>query len=86
VRIVSSAHTAAPSLLLTCLGRDQCSVHLEPWGTENILLRGDAFRIESEALASGDVEVSYVEDGISIAFSVDAPIRITDSTGRSLPI
>lgn len=75
-----------PSLQLTCLDGDQCSVYFEPWGTEYVLLRGDVFHVETEALASGDVEVSYVSDGISLAFSADVPIRITDSTGRNLPI
>jgi hypothetical protein len=83
---MSSVRTGAPSLKLTCLEGDQCSVYFEPWGTEYILLKGDVFYVQTEALAAGDVEVSYVNGGISLAFSTDVPIRITDSTGRSLPI
>jgi hypothetical protein len=75
-----------PSLQLTCLEGDQCSVYLEPWGTEYVLLRGDVFHVQTEALATGDVEVSYVSGGISLAFYTDVPIHITDSTGRNLPV
>lgn len=84
--IVSTVATTAPGLRLTCLEGDQCSVYLEPWGREYILLKGDVFHVHTEALASGDVEISYVSGGISITFHVDVPIHITDSTGRSLPI
>ncbi|MBB4908877.1 hypothetical protein [Actinophytocola algeriensis] len=83
---MSTVRTTLPSLKLTCLEGDQCSVYLEPWGTEYILLKGDVFHVQTEALASGDVEISYVNGGISIAFHVDVPIYITDGTGRSLPI
>ncbi len=84
--IVSVVRSTVPSLTLTCLEGDQCSVYLEPWGTEYILVKGDAFRVQTEALASGDVEISYVSGGISLTFLVDVPIHITDSTGRNLPI
>lgn len=83
---MSSISHRVPSLRLTCIEGDQCSVYVEPWGTEYILLRGDVFHVETEALASGDVEVSYVNGGISLGFYADVPIRITDSTGRRLSI
>lgn len=63
-----------------------CSVHFEPWGTEFILLTGDLIIVRSEAFASGDVEISYVEGGISLAFTRDVPIEITDESGRQLSI
>lgn len=83
---MSSARTAVPSMKLTCIEGERCSVYLEPWGTEYILLQGDVFHVQTEAFASGDVEVSYVHGGISLAFSTDDPVRITDKTGRNLPI
>ena len=76
----------APRLTLTCLFGAQCSVYFEPWGTEYILLSGDIFNVESPAFASGDVEVSYVDGGIALTFTVDAPIVVTDGAGRRLEI
>ncbi|MFC4853010.1 hypothetical protein [Actinophytocola glycyrrhizae] len=78
--------TTMPSLKLTCLEGDQCSVYLEPWGREYILVKGDVFHVQTEALASGDIEISYVGGGISIAFYADVPIHITDGTARNLSI
>lgn len=78
--------TALPSLTLTCLEGDWCSVYLEPWGTEYTLVKGDVFHVRTAALTTGDVEISYVSGGISLGFQTDDPVHITDSTGRTLPI
>jgi len=59
-------------------------IYLEPWGTEYVLLRGDVFQVTSSAFSTGDVEVSYVARGISLTFTTDAPITITDAAGRIL--
>ena len=75
-----------PALTLTCLSGPQCSVYFEPWGTEYILLSGDVFRVETTALSTGDVEVSCVEGGIVLAFTVDVPIVVTDRSGKRLEI
>jgi hypothetical protein len=75
-----------PGLTLTCVSGPQCSVYFEPWGTEYILLSGDVFRVETPALSTGDVEVSYVEGGIVLTFTVDVPIVVTDGTGKRLEI
>lgn len=78
-------HTV-PHINMTCLDGDQCSVYIEPWGTELTLKQGDVFHIESEAFLTGDVEISRVPGGISLAFTVDVPIVITDGNGRRLNV
>lgn len=78
--------TVFPSLTLTCVSAPQCSVYFEPWGTEYTLLSGDVFRVERAALSTGDVEVSHVEGGIVLTFTVDVPIVLTNAAGEQLQI
>lgn len=78
--------TTPPRIKVTCLDGEQCSLYIEPWGSEFTILRGDVLFVESEALLTGDVEVSYVAGGISIAFTADVPIVITDLDGRRLSV
>ena len=73
---------STPRFQVTCLDGDECKVYVEPWGTEFTLQRGDAFFVESQAFATGDVEVSCVPGGISLAFTADVPIIITGRAGR----
>jgi hypothetical protein len=61
-------------------------VYFEPWGTEYILRSNDVFHVDTTALSTGDVEVSYVEGGIVLTFTVDVPIVVTDRTGQRLEI
>ncbi|HWH25192.1 MAG TPA: hypothetical protein VNT53_00920 [Pseudolysinimonas sp.] len=75
-----------PHLTLTCIDEAQCKVYFEPWGTEHVLERGTVMYVESAALLSGDVEVSYVTGGITLVFTSDAPVTITDGTGRQLEL
>ncbi len=77
---------ASSRLTLTCLTGRQCSVYFEPWGTEHILVTGDMFHVESPALASGDVEVSYVDGGIALTFTADVPVVVLDGAGKLLDI
>jgi hypothetical protein len=60
-------------------------VYIEPCGTEFILLRGDVFYLESEAFATGDLEVSHVAEGIVLGFTSGAPIVLTTVTGGGWP-
>src|SRR5688572_14717246 len=73
-----------PHIRLTCLEGDECSVYIEPWGTEFTLVRGDILRIESDALLTGDVEISRVPGGIAVTFTADRPIAIVDGRGNRL--
>lgn len=75
-----------PGLTLTCVTGPHCSVYFEPWGTEYILRSNDVFHVDTTALSTGDVEVSYVEGGIVLTFTVDVPIVVTDRTGQRLEI
>jgi hypothetical protein len=77
---------AVPSVLLTCVSGERCSVFFEPWGTEHVLSTEDWFRVESEAFATGSVEIGYVRQGIVVGFTADQPVRVTDRAGRELPI
>ena len=61
-------------------------MYFEPWGTEYILRSNDVFHVDTTALSTGDVEVSYVEGGIVLTFTVDVPIVVTDRTGQRLEI
>lgn len=83
---MADERSKVPHLALTCLSGQQCSVYFEPWGTEYILLSGDVFNVESSALATGDVEVSYVDGGIALTFTADVPIVVTDRAGKRLEI
>ncbi|MDQ1629648.1 MAG: hypothetical protein QOI54_3392 [Actinomycetota bacterium] len=51
-----------------------------------MLKRGDAFSVSSAALAKGKVEVSFVPTGISICFSSDDEVIVTDKAGKRLAI
>lgn len=78
--------TPTPRIKVTCLEGDQCALYIEPWGTEFTVLRGDVLFVESEAFLTGDAEVSFVSSGLSIAFTADVPIVITDLDGRRLSV
>jgi len=72
-----------PIIKLTCLAGNECMVYFEPWGTEYVLARGEVFEVSSAAFSTGDVEVSYLAGGISLAFSSDADVTVTDGAGRT---
>ena len=77
---------ARSSLQLSCFDGDECIVYFEPWGTEHVLTREDHFRIETDALAKGAVEISVVSGGISVCVSSEDEIRIVNKSGTVLPI
>jgi hypothetical protein len=74
--------TRGPGITLACLSGEQCRVIVEPWGSEHILKRGDIVFVESSAFLTGDVDVTYESDGLSLAFMSDAPVLITDQNGN----
>lgn len=75
-----------PRLSLTCVGTPKCSVYFEPWGTELTLVQDDVLYIESEAIATGHVEVSFVVDGIIVGFTSESPVAVTNRLGETLDI
>lgn len=77
--------TQSPGLTLTCVDVDRCTVYVEPWGTELVLKRAERLCFESDAFLSGDVEVSLVPTGISVVFSSNSIVRITDRNGQNVP-
>lgn len=70
--------------MLLCLEDEECTIYFEPWGDELILKQDEIFYVASSAFSTSDVQVSYVRDGISLAFTGSAPVTITDQTGRVL--
>jgi len=75
-----------PTLTLTCLDAEECRVHFEPWGSEHLLRQGDAFVVRSDAIAKGQVELSFVPGGLSLCFSSDDEVSVTDKSGNALRI
>lgn len=47
-------------------------------GNNCILKHEEIFHVFSPAFATGDVEVSYVQGGISLAFTGNAPVSVTE--------
>lgn len=80
--IVKSAGSSRPNIILTCLEDEQCTIYFEPWGDEYVLKNGDVIRVFSNAFTTGDVEVSYLPGAISLAFTSNAPVTVTDATGQ----
>lgn len=78
--------SARPSVTLSCLEGEQCVVTFEPWGTEHVLRRGDSLRIETAALSTAALEVSYVADGLSVCISSDDEVLVTDRSGRRMAL
>jgi hypothetical protein len=75
-----------PTLTLTCLEADECTVYFEPWGTEHLLERDNSFTIATWALASGHIEVSFVPNGIIVGITSNDEINVHDKTGIELAI
>jgi hypothetical protein len=77
---------SVPRFIVTCVSGEQCVVTIEPWGTAHVLAPCDFFRVESWALATGDVEVSYDVGRVVLGFTSDDAITITNRTGERLSI
>jgi hypothetical protein len=65
-------------MIVTCLTGDSCAVMFEPWGSEHVLAKEDAFTVEP-----APVEVSYVDGGISLWFAAEDVI-VTNRSGERL--
>jgi hypothetical protein len=74
------------TITLTCLNAEECTVYFEPWGSEHLLRQGDAFVVSSDAIAKGTVELSFVPGGLSVCFSSDDEVTVTDKSGAVLRI
>jgi hypothetical protein len=77
-----STSGSEPNIILTCLEDAQCTIYFEPWGNDCVLKHDEVFHVFSSAFATGDVEVSHVRGGISLAFTGNAPVTVTDQAGR----
>ena len=74
------------SLMITCVGQEQCVVHFEPWGTEHLLRSDDWFKLTTNALASGHVEVSVTPDGLIVGIATDDEVQIINKSGSALDL
>lgn len=72
-------------LLLTCVHSPECLVTLEPWGSEFVIKAGESLTFESEAIDTGNIEISPTPDGLSIWVSSSAPVKLTDGDGNDVP-
>ena len=72
-------------LLLTCLEGDDCVVAFEPEGATHALRAGDVFTVLISGPGDGEVEVSYVKDGISVHKWPGADFIVTNRRGDHLP-
>ena len=71
-------------LLLTCLVAPNCTVAFEPLGSVHTLNQDDIFHVEIFGPGSGEVEVSYRPDGISVGAWSGADVRVRDKSGSEL--
>lgn len=83
---MTSNNEHRPSIRLSCLSNEKCSIYFEPWATEHVLLKGDSIVVRSRAFSAGDVEASYVNGGIALTFTVDDDIEILHSSRARLSI
>ncbi len=77
---------SAPRVTFTQTDRDECTLFIEPWGTELPLRRGCAIVVESAAFLTGDVEVSHCDDGVVVGFTKDVGVRLLDQDGNTLAL
>ena len=74
-----------PCITVSCLEPKGCVIYFEPWGSHHQLQRSESFTVYSLAIATNDLEVSYVADGISLMFATGADYVVIDSSGKELP-
>jgi hypothetical protein len=73
------------SLLLTCLDGDECQVAFEPEGAVHTLKAGDAFRVEVKGVGSGEVEIGFVPNGITVVAWDEATTVVRNRAGSHVP-
>jgi hypothetical protein len=76
----------APSILVTCVGAPECTLIIEPWGTEYHLEAGASITVSTEAISRGGCEVSYSPGAILIGITTNDPIRIHHSSRGELSL
>jgi hypothetical protein len=75
-----------PHLVVSNFDSVACTLTVEPWGSEITLNPDEQLRVHSEALLTGDVEVTNWRNGLQLCFSSGGLPRIFDMEGieRSL--
>lgn len=74
------------SFIVTCLEPNACKVYFEPFGSEYDLEPGDVLTVETLALQEGHVEVSYSTGAITLGFTSDHEIKLTNRSGENIRI
>lgn len=72
--------TEVPSIVVTCVGVPDCTLIIEPWGTEYHLDSGASITVSTMAILQGGCEVSYSPGAILIGITRNDPIRIYHSS------
>lgn len=75
-----------PHLVVSNFDSAPCTLNVEPWGSEFTLNPDERLRIHSEALLTGDVEVTNWPSGIQVCFSSGEIPRIFDNDGNELQL
>jgi hypothetical protein len=75
-----------PSLLVTCVGASECTLIVEPWGTEYHLAAGDWIKVVTQAIAKDACEVSYSPGAILVGITTNDPVQIYHSSQGELSL
>ena len=70
------------SVIVTCLEPEGCNVYFEPWGSEYRLQPGDWLVVTTDAVSTGQFEVSYSPGAISLGFTAGEPVITNGAGGR----
>jgi hypothetical protein len=79
-----SEPTIIIKLKLLCLNADECTVYFEPFGAYHQLSSDDHFDVTISGQGSGDVEVAYRPEGITLWIWGGATYQIVNSEGTRL--
>lgn len=72
-------------LILTCSTGNECIVAFEPEGAVHKLLASESFTIEVSGPGSGEVEITYDGDGVSVHAWPPASTTVWNDAGEIVP-
>ncbi|MFI0939337.1 hypothetical protein [Streptomyces sp. NPDC021020] len=74
-------------LLLTCMATEHCSVVLEPYGAEHVLVAGDLLGLEIEGTGEDAVEIASSPGCTTVWIPASAvSVRATDRLGGAVDL
>jgi hypothetical protein len=78
--------TEVPSILVTCINAADCTLIIEPWGTEYTINAGESITVSSHALSHGGCEVSYSPGRIVVGITTNDGVQLRHSSRGELAI